>query len=130
MKLEILISGRDEMRLAAEFMARITAMRYPTIPQDDIRAAVSEESAGIVAEQTIEKAAKPAKPKKPEPVAPIDEPVVAKVDRAALQRLAASKAAAGKAPEVKAIIAEYGAKIVDVPEAKLAELLSRLEGLE
>lgn len=132
MKLEIIISGREEARLAAEFMARITAIRFPVISTSDIAEAVKEEAAGVVADQAIEKAAKPSKSKKPDAVAPIDtvaEPAVQKVDRAALQRLAAAKASGGKAVEVKAAIADYGTKIIEVPEEKLAELLSRLEAL-
>ena len=138
MKLEIIISGREEAHLAAEFMARITALRYPIISHTDIVDAVKEEVAGIVAEQVIEKVAKAPKVKKADPapqLAPIDQVeeldvTFIKVDRAALQRLAAAKASGGKAAQVKEIIASYGTKIIEVPEEKLAELLSRLEALE
>lgn len=130
MKLEITISGREEARIAAEFMARITALRYPTVSDAEIKMAVEEEQAGATAEVVIEKAAKaPAKPKKQAVEPEVESVETIKVDRAALQRLAAAKASGGKASQVKEIIATFGTKIIDVPEDKLADLLAQLEAL-
>ena len=142
MKLEINLSDPVEIRLAVEFMGKVAVhrdsegcfhaaaanqLKTEAVTASEIKAAVKEAEAQVVAEEVIEKAA--AKPKKPKPVEEPPAPAV-EIDPAELQSIASAKSKTAGVTAVKDLIASFGVTAIRLlDKEKLPELKQKLEAL-
>ena len=127
-KITFEITGPQQARLAAEFMAKLVALDYP---EDVFHYNLANDvRADLGAEQAIAKAAKESKPS-PAPVAPAAEtPALPTVSIADCQAVASAKGKTAGVKAVKAIIASFGApSIRDLAPETLPNLKAALEAL-
>jgi hypothetical protein len=146
MKLEIDLTDPSELRLAVEFMGKIAQHRdqegcfhavaaaqmkkeskKEPVTEQEIKVAVQEAEAQVVAEEAIEKASKP---KKQKPVEVVPEAPAEEIDPAALQAIASAKSKTAGVSAVKDVIAQFGVTAIRLlDKEKLPELKLALEAL-